>query len=97
MNYTDFINRQIDRRTTVMTVIGSLSCLGAIYTACAVRYPASDSPTAWIASSVLWAITAVCGISCIRLHSRRAKKNSRDKKCLGYIRLDPDGGFYYDV
>lgn len=97
MNYTDFINRQIDRRTTILTTIGSLSCLGAIYTACAVRYPASDSPIAWIASSVLWAITAVCGISCIRLHSRRAKKNSRDKKCLGYIRLDPDGGFYYDV
>lgn len=97
MNYTDFINRQIDRRTTALTTIGSLSCLGAIYTACAVRYPASDSPIAWITSCALWAITAVCGLSCIRLNSRRAKKNSRDRKCLGYIRLDPDGGFYYDV
>ena len=97
MNYIDFINRQNDRRITILTTIGSLSCLGAIYTACAVRYPVGDSPIAWVASCVLLAITAVCGISCIRLHSRRAKKNSRDKKCLGYIRIDPDGGFYYDV
>ena len=94
MNYTDFINRQNGRRITVLTTIGSMSCLGAILTACAVRYPASDSPVAWVASCVLWAITAVCGISCIRLHSRRAKKNSRGKKCLGIMRMDTNGRWY---
>lgn len=96
MTYTDFINRQIDRKATILTTIGSLSCVGAIFAACAVRYPAADSPLAWIVSCVLWAATAVCALSCIHLHSRRAKKKSRDSKCLGYIRIDPDGGFYYD-
>lgn len=96
MTYTDFINRQIDRKTTILTTIGSLSCVGAIFAACAVRYPATDSPLAWIASCALWATTAACALSCIRLHSRRAKKKSRNSKCLGYIRIDPDGGFYYD-
>lgn len=103
MTYTDFINRQIDRKTTILTTIGSLSCVGAIFAACAVRYPVTDSPLAWIVSCVLWATTAVCALSCIRLHtcirlhSRRAKRKSRDSKCLGYIRIDQDGGFYYDV
>ena len=53
MTYTDFINRQIDRKTTILSTIGSLSCLGAIYTAYAVRYPVSDSPIAWIVSYIL--------------------------------------------
>lgn len=96
MTYTDFINRQTERKISILTAIGSLSCIGAIYTACAVQYPVTESPIAWIASAVLWTITAVCALSCARLHSRRAKKYSRDSRCLGYIRIDPDGGFRYD-
>lgn len=81
---------RMERRQTILTTIGAVSCLGAICTSCAVQYPASASPVAWIASAALWLVTAACAVACF------INTDRRKCKCLGYIRIDPDGGFRYE-
>lgn len=84
-----------ERTHTILTAVGALSMVGGICTAAGVKYPVSESPALWIATVVLWTISAGCAAACLTSAARR--KKNRDKKCLGYIRIDPDGGFYYDV
>lgn len=89
------ITERRERTDAILTAVGALSMVVGICTAAGVKYPVSESPALWIATVALWTISAGCAAACLTSAARR--KKSRDKKCLGYIRIDPDGGFYYDV
>ena len=81
-----------ERTYAILTAVGALSMVGGICTAAGVKYPVSESPALWIATVVLWAVTAGCAAACLR--SDAGLKKSRNKKCHGIMRMDTDGRWY---